>query len=84
MIALLVMLSPDVYEIQSVLQLLSSPVSRCTALEIVEALYCVACFLYAFKLAKTADVWNGWVASFQLPVDVCLSISKQSKSDCVS
>ncbi|WAR27025.1 FBH1-like protein [Mya arenaria] len=58
-IALLVILAPDVYEIQEIMSCLSIPTSQCTAMEIIECLYCIACFLFAFKLAKRADVWNG-------------------------
>ncbi|WAR27074.1 FBH1-like protein [Mya arenaria] len=59
-IALLVILAPDVYEIQEIMSCLSIPTSQCTAMEIIECLYCIACFLFAFKLAKRADVWNGF------------------------
>lgn len=58
-IAILVIVAHNVYEIQELIQCLSVSSSQCTSKEIIECLYCIATFLYAFKLAKPCDVWNG-------------------------
>lgn len=57
-ITVLVIVAHNVYEIQEIIQCLSVSWSQCTSKEIIECLYCIASFLYAFKLAKSADVWN--------------------------
>ena len=59
-ITVLVIVSGEVYTIQEVIRCLTVSSSQCTATEIIECLYCVATFLYAFKLARRADVWNGY------------------------
>lgn len=58
-ITLLVILSDSVYDIQEIIHCLTGSHSQCTAVEVLESLYCIGTFLYAFKLAKKADVWNG-------------------------
>ena len=55
---ILIIVSHDVADIQELIGCLTVSVSRCTALEVIESLYCIATLLYAFKLAKKHDVWN--------------------------
>ncbi|KAK3581277.1 hypothetical protein CHS0354_033010 [Potamilus streckersoni] len=59
LIATLVVISHSVWDIQEIIRCLSCPASQCRSVEVVECLYCIATFLYAFKLVKTSDVWNG-------------------------
>ncbi|XP_060587800.1 F-box DNA helicase 1-like, partial [Ruditapes philippinarum] len=58
-ITILVLVAHNVYDIQEIIQCLSVSSSQCTSKEIIECLYCIATFLFAFKLAKPCDVWNG-------------------------
>ncbi|XP_053378014.1 F-box DNA helicase 1-like [Mercenaria mercenaria] len=58
-ITILVIVAHNVYEVQEIIRCLSVSSSQCTSKEIIECLYCIATFLYAFKLAKPCDVWNG-------------------------
>ncbi|CAG2256050.1 FBXO18 [Mytilus edulis] len=58
-ITVLVIISQTVYDIQEILQCLLVPSSQCTSIELLECLYCIATFLYAFKTVKSDDVWNG-------------------------
>ncbi|KAL5013331.1 hypothetical protein ScPMuIL_007601 [Solemya velum] len=58
-ITTLVIVSHHVHDIQEAIACLSVGTSQCTSMEIIECLYCIATFLYAFKLIKNNDVWNG-------------------------
>ncbi|XP_063411991.1 F-box DNA helicase 1-like [Mytilus trossulus] len=58
-ITVLVIISQTVYDIQEIIQCLLIPTSHCTSIELLECLYCIATFLYAFKTVKSDDVWNG-------------------------
>ncbi|XP_052213566.1 F-box DNA helicase 1-like isoform X20 [Dreissena polymorpha] len=58
-ISLLVILAHSVEEIQEIIGCLSCSVSQCTSLEILECLYCISTFLFAFKLAQKGQIWSG-------------------------
>ncbi|XP_071160751.1 F-box DNA helicase 1-like [Mytilus edulis] len=58
-ITVLVIISQTVYDIQEIIQCLLVPTSQCTSIELLECLYCIATFLYAFKTVKSDEVWNG-------------------------
>ncbi|XP_064633360.1 F-box DNA helicase 1-like [Lineus longissimus] len=58
-VAVLVTLSEDVCDIQNIIRNLLAPLSQCTAIEVLECLYCIATFLFAFTLVRRHAVWHG-------------------------
>ncbi|KAL4227091.1 F-box DNA helicase 1 [Mactra antiquata] len=58
-ITTLVILSHDIYEIKEIIQCLTVSSSQCTSKEVIECLYCIACFLFCFQRGPAKDVWNG-------------------------
>lgn len=58
-IATLVVIADSVTDIQELIEKLISPGSQCTAIEVLDVLYCIATFLLTFHLVIPKNVWNG-------------------------
>ncbi|XP_046561865.1 F-box DNA helicase 1-like [Haliotis rubra] len=55
----LVVISDSLADIQAIIEALTVSLSQCTSMEVLECLYCIATFLYTFRLKAGADVWSG-------------------------
>ncbi|XP_048257505.1 F-box DNA helicase 1-like [Haliotis rufescens] len=55
----LVVILDSVGDVQAIIEALMVSHSQCTSMEVLECLYCIATFLYTFRLLAGADVWSG-------------------------
>ena len=57
----MVIISEFVKDIQEITECLLGPHSQCTAMEVIDCLYCIATFLLEFKERAPKDVFTGYV-----------------------
>ena len=57
-VVVLVLLAESVKDVSEILQCLLGCQSQCTAEELIDCLYCIAAFLFAFKSLRITDIWT--------------------------